>query len=360
MKLKIMLLLILAIFCRCQLFSDLTRVNPDDYILNYGDVFIIQLLSADTLSIKSPVLPTGALSLYPFADTVMVAGGTLTEAMQKIERKIGTNVVGSRVLIQFAEMGTFLFNVVGAVVRPNTHRTDQFLTLTEALDFCGGLVISASKIITINRNNKMLTFDLTKYFGEKDVSQNPLIMPGDTIIVGYATNYVNVYTNTSSLFALNTVELKQDKMKIRDVFHYLPYNHPWTNRSIFTVIRGEVANYVDAEFELIAGDKLFLSVEEFYVYVTGYVNLPGKYPYNGKLEAEYYLALSGGIRDNGSRSKVYLIRENGKREVYKNQIIEPGDTIDIPESGRSIFVAYLGPFATIVSLTISIYLIAVR
>jgi len=360
MKLKIGLLVILAILCHCLLYSDLTKINPDDYILNYGDVFTIQLLSADTLSITTAVLPTGALSLYPFADTVMVAGGTLTEAMRKIEKKIGLGASGNRVLIQFSKMGTFLFNTVGAVVAPNVHRTDRFLTLTEALDMCGGLVISASRNITIHRNNQMLTFDLNKYYSENDVSQNPLIMPGDTIIAGYAKNFVNVYTNTYSLFSLTTVELQEEKIKIKDIFKYLPYKHAWTNRSVFTVIRGEVANYVDPEFELIAGDKLFMSIEEFYVYVTGYVNMPGKYPYNGKLEAEYYLALSGGPRENGSRSTVYLIRENGKREVYKDQIIEPGDTIDVPESGRSIFVAYLGPFATIVSLAISLYLIAVR
>jgi len=359
MKLKVMLFLILVLGYQYLLFSQTTFVKPNDYMINQGDAFIIQSLIADSLSIYTYVMPTGALSLYPFADTVMVGGGTLSDAMNKIENKIGMNVTGRRVLIHFARMGTFMFNITGAVARPNTHRSDMFITLTEALSWAGGLIISASREINIFRNGQMLTFDLNKYYAEGDITQNPLIMPDDKIIVGYAKDFVNVYTNTVGLIDLVSVELKPGKTKISDILVQLPYKHAWTDKNSFTVIRGENANYVDINFELQAGDKLFVAIEEFYVYVTGYVHFPGKFPYNGKLEANYYIALSGGPRDNGSRSKVYLIRQgSSKREVYTDQIIEPGDTIDIPESGRSIFITYLAPVATIVSLALSILVLA--
>jgi len=337
-----------------------SKVNPDEYLVKYGDTFFIQLLVADSQPFRSMVMASGALSLYPLADTVMVAGQTLTTVYKKIEKKIGVSNIGNRVMVHLETTSPYTFNIIGAVVNTGVYFAQRTITLNEALNSAGGALSTASRSVTIVRGNQRLVFNLNKYYIDNDQSMNPLIQQDDLILVDYAENYVKVFGTFESQNYIEYIELQSENVKISDILVQVTYKPRWSNVSSFTVERGDQSIVVDRDFLLQADDILYISAEERYIYVTGFVVKPDRFVYDGNVDVNYYLSRSGGPSENGSVSKLYIIREHGKRVLYTGQLLQPGDTIYVPESSKSVFITYLSPVATIVSLAISIIVLATR
>jgi protein involved in polysaccharide export with SLBB domain len=355
-----LLLVVLSVCFIAFIWADTTRISPDDYIVKIGDVFSIQYMTVDTLSIMSPVLPAGVISLFPFADTVFVAGSTLTGAYEQIGRKLGPGGFRDKILIQLAEVAPTRFHIMGAVVNSGEYISEELVSLHQALNLSGGIAAAASKVVRILRKDKLLTYDLNDYFLNHDISQNPIIMHDDVIIVNYAESFVKVFTNNDTINYVESIELKDEGVRIREIFPQLAMKHKWSNFEKFTIDRGGVFYVVDPEFILEPFDRLFIPVEELYVYVTGFVVSPGRFPYNGSLDAIYYISQSGGPTQNGARGRAYIIRQHGTQERYRGQLLKPGDTLYIPESYQSMFVSYLGPLATVVSVVSTIVIISVN
>jgi len=335
-----------------------SKVNPDEYFVKYGDVFFIQSLVADSQPVRSMVMASGVLSLYPFADTVMVAGKKLSVVLENIEKKIGVTNKDNRVLVHLENVAPLSFSIKGGVENSGTYFTERAITLNEAFVLAGGLLGTASRKVTIIRDSIPLTFDMNKLYTENNLAMNPLINQDDLIIVDYAQNYVRVFASNDTLSYVEYVELQNEKVLVKDILAQVSFKHRWSNVNRFTVERDGVSHVVDKNYNLQAFDDLFISVEELYVYVTGYVVRPGRFAYNGNVDINYYLSQAGGSKENGSLSKLYIIREHGKRVPYKNQIIRPGDTIYVPESTKSAFISYLTPVATVVSVIVSIIILS--
>jgi len=354
MKIKsLFLLLFLLITVVC--FGSTAKINSDDYIVKFGDVFHIQAVF-DTLVVRTAVLPTGALSLVPFADSVMVAGRTLTEAHRLIENKLGDRATRENIIVQLGAIAPIRYHVLGAVVQPGEFKSERLITLHQALNLTGGMVASASRQVRLLRNNNILEFDLNRYFMDNDLSENPLIMHDDVIMVNLAESFVTVFTNNDTLNFVETVDMS-GRMNIADVLNKLTRRHQWSNLNMFTVERNGQFLFADRDFELEAFDRLFIQVEEMFIYVTGHVTSPGRFPYNGNITALYYISQSGGPTPSGARNRVVLKRVDGTTERYRGQPIQPGDTFYIPESRRSMIISYLVPVSTVVSIISTIIIL---
>jgi polysaccharide export outer membrane protein len=354
------LVIVVILLLFSQIFADTSRIDPDEYIVKVGDVFLIQTLLADTLTVRTPVLPTGSLILYPIADSVMVAGKTLSEVNRIIDRKIGTSFQRDKVIIQLGRVAPYRFHVMGAVRRPGEQYSKELVSLQQALAISGGLTSNASKRVKILRNKQMLEFDLNKYLSGNDIKENPLIMHDDVIMINLADRYVKVYTNNDTLNFIESIELEDSQIKVSDALNKLSMRYMWSNLNSFTVERKGQFQTVDREFLLQPFDQLYISVEEMFIYVTGNVTLPGKYPYNGNVDVSYYLSQGGGITPIGSKNKIYIIKAHGKQELYKGQAIQPGDTIYVPESFRSIFTSYLAPISALLSIVSTVIIVYVN
>jgi polysaccharide export outer membrane protein len=84
------------------------------------------------------------------------------------------------------------------------------------------------------------------------------------------------------------------------------------------------------------GDTIFVPKAES-IYITGYVQNPGPYTYDGELTVLQALALAGGVTERGARNRIKIIRQqpDGKPKELKNvkmtEIVKPGDTIEVPQ-----------------------------
>jgi len=354
----ILLSIIFFVFSALNAFT--TRIDPDEYIIKTGDTFFIQTSILDTLTVRSRVLPAGSINLFPFADSVNVAGKTLTEAYRAIHSKIGNDIHSNRILIQLAAIAPIRYNVLGAITRPGEYTSGTLITLQQAIHLSGGLSSTASRRIRILRNGNLLEYDLNDYYANNDLKGNPLIMHDDMIMVNLAENFVRVYTHMDTNNMIEFLELGDGSSTIAELLPKLIVKYYISNLEVFTVERNGIYHTVDKNFELFAHDKLFIASEDTFVYVHGYVVRPGRVAYNGGFDADFYIAQSGGLSPNASRSKIYIVKKSGEREIYTNQHIDPGDSFYIPESFRSMAVSWLVPLSTITSLISTIVIISIN
>ena len=79
------------------------------------------------------------------------------------------------------------------------------------------------------------------------------------------------------------------------------------------------------------------------VLVTGFVIKPTAHYYRPGYSAKDYIALSGGSLDVGASKRVRILKKDGRilKKAY-NEIIEPGDIVDVPETYGSIIFGNTG------------------
>jgi protein involved in polysaccharide export with SLBB domain len=93
--------------------------------------------------------------------------------------------------------------------------------------------------------------------------------------------------------------------------------------------------------------------------VIGHVTHPGPSPYRPSLTAHDYVGLAGGNASTGSMRGWKVVDPNGmKRKVGSSDIINPGETVIVPER----FLSQLGKVLTPISAasTIIISIVALR
>jgi protein involved in polysaccharide export with SLBB domain len=353
-KILVLGFLLIASF---SLFAANVLINPDQYLVKPNDVFLLQSISVDTLSVRSIVLPTGSINLYPFADTVYIAGKTLTEANLLIEKRLNKTLKRNNVSFSLYKMAPFNYSIIGAVANPGDYTSTTPVSLFESIKVAGGMVSSSSSKIAIVNNGKGKYYDINKFLGEGDLEHNPLINGGDVIKIEYAKENLKVYTNNDTLNFVQSFELSESK-PVKEIVTSLFNKHTLSSFEKFTVINNGQVKSVDRDFMVSNGDKLFIPIEEVYVYVTGNVSKPGKVAYNGADDPQYYIAKAGGPLPTGSRKTIYVITKEGERYKYtKGRKINQGDILYVPESFRSMFTAYLIPVSTIISLVSTVIVI---
>ena len=333
-------------------------INPEEYIMKPGDQFLLKSIEPEFEPVFITVSPTGTLNLYPFGQEIFVSGKSLQDTEDLIKRELSSFLDIGRINLQFIRHSLLKIHVLGSVLIPGTYYSGGIINLYEAIVLSGGFTTNASKQITVLRKNEQLKFDLNEYFLTADISSNPDIMDDDVIIVSNAKNYVTVFTNSDSLYSVQSVELKEQHSTVADVIKLLPFKDNVSTYEHYTLERDNDMLYVGNDFSLKHGDKLYLNTHEEDVFVIGNVNNPGKYKFNGLTDAEYYIALSGGWTNNGSSKKIFLINKNGEKTKYTGQTIKPGDVIYVPESFRSVLISYLVPLSTIISVISTIILIS--
>jgi polysaccharide export outer membrane protein len=86
--------------------------------------------------------------------------------------------------------------------------------------------------------------------------------------------------------------------------------------------------------EIKNGDTVF--IPNLVYYVTGEVKNPGRFPYEDNTTILMAATIAGGFSDKASQRGIYIIRkESGVKQKVKvglDDVIQPGDTIVVPES----------------------------
>jgi len=259
-----------------------SAINPEEYYLGPGDRLRI-LWSVENIDNFVTIGPTGSL-IVPEIGPINVLGKTLADIDREINKEIKQVYKSAKVSIDLIRFRQFRVLVYGAVNRPRYVKMAPVSRFSEAINEAGGLQKYADpdRAVLI-RANKSTNIFIKQFLLYGDLKNNPYLTDGDKIFVPFK--------------GINAEQQKQ----------YMEYDN---------------ANKV---------------------LVTGFVIKPTAHYFRPGYSAKDYIALSGGSLDVGSSKRVRILKKDGRilKRAY-NQIIEPGDIVDIPETYGSIIFGNTG------------------
>ena len=324
-------------------------IEPADYIVGPGDRFIISILSPEPYIELATITPTGALVL-PRVGTIPVkdlSAEAVSEQVLAFVQTIFPNYQATCALYGIREIRV---SISGAVKRPGFHVVTPLSHLTDLMNLAGGVRPQAAlHRIELSRDSEATsTLDLTRYYDEGELAQNPLLRGGDRIVIPYGdvnSDLVLVQGLASGLVyhAIRPQETLASFM--RRIAH--GKNADLTGVILQHQQDGETREqeYVAAaRFESVLlepGDVLFINPIAD-VAVVGEVRRPGRFAYQPGMKAADYVVYAGGVSRDGSPRAIEITRETGETVRGGDEEVRAGDTIYIARSFNSVFLGQLG------------------
>lgn len=156
-------------------------------VIGPGDTLAVTVFDIEALSGTFRVSQKGEVDL-PLIGRIPVAGLTANEAASEIQTRLknGGFVLKPQVTVLVTQYATQGANVMGQVQKPGIYPTLGSRTLLDMLTLAGGVTPSAGKLVTIiHRDDPRNPVYLALADNAKGLKMqaNPVIRPGDTIIV---------------------------------------------------------------------------------------------------------------------------------------------------------------------------------
>ena len=165
-----------------------TRPMPldTDYVIGPEDVLDIQVWGSKDLNHTVFVRPDGRLSV-PVMGEIPAAGKTVRQLQDHLSAVYAKMVKGAVVTVIVKEIRSRPVYFVGGFSKPGVMQLTRDLTLLQAISVVGGVVPNADgeKGFLLRGNNK-IPIDFTRLVQRGDLSQNPKLKPGDSVVVPLA------------------------------------------------------------------------------------------------------------------------------------------------------------------------------
>jgi protein involved in polysaccharide export with SLBB domain len=111
----------------------------------------------------------------------------------------------------------------------------------------------------------------------------------------------------------------------------------------------------EMDYPLHDGDVFSVPSVKDYVYVSGLVGRPGRYPYQAAWRVGDYLGEAGGTATGGNRDHVTILSDGGRpRSGDRASVVEQGETIHVNRSTSSKVASALSIVTTVSAFVISI------
>jgi polysaccharide export outer membrane protein len=163
-----------------------------DYIIGPEDLLEIQVWGNKDLNQIVFVRPDGRTSL-PLVGEIGVAGKTVQQLQDHLTNVYEKTVKGAVVTVIVKEIRSRPVYFVGGFGKPGVMQLTRELTLLQAISVVGGVVPNAdAEKGFVLRGEKRIPIDFNRLVQRGDMSQNPKLEPGDSVVVPLADAvYVN-------------------------------------------------------------------------------------------------------------------------------------------------------------------------
>ncbi len=157
------------------------------YIIGPMDILEIQVWKEPDFSREVLVRPDGKITL-PLVGDIHVSGMNAMALKDLLTAKLSDFIDNPEVTVILLESRSRNFYIIGKVTRPGTYPLMNHMTVLHAISVAGGLGEWADRdsIRIIRRSGGkevILHFDYDKVTSGKNLEQNILLEPNDTIIV---------------------------------------------------------------------------------------------------------------------------------------------------------------------------------
>jgi polysaccharide biosynthesis/export protein len=163
-----------------------------DYIIGPEDVLEIQVWGNKDLNQTVFVRPDGRTSL-PLVGEIGVSGKSVQQLQDHLTNVYEKTVKGAVVTVMVKEIKSRPVYFIGGFGKPGVMQLTRELTLLQAISVVGGVVPNAdAEKGFLLRGDKRVPIDFNRLVQRGDLSQNPKLEPGDSIVVPLADAvYVN-------------------------------------------------------------------------------------------------------------------------------------------------------------------------
>lgn len=157
-----------------------------EYILGPGDVVEVMVWKEENLTRDVLIRPDGMFS-FPLIGEVQAVGRTIAEVQAEMQERMEEYVLEARIAVMLKEMNSRSIFIVGKVVKPGGFPMYRNIRVMEAIALAGGLTPYADDDILVVRESQsgqtVMPFDYSDVASGKNLEQNIVLSPGDTIIV---------------------------------------------------------------------------------------------------------------------------------------------------------------------------------
>lgn len=160
----------------------------EDYVIGPRDTLTIVVWREQELSIpRIEVRLDGKISV-PLIDDVQAAGRTPLQLKAEITERLKEYITAPVVTVVVASIGSKLVYVIGEVSREGPIQMQPDMRVLDAIALAGGLnpFADRSRIKVIRSQGGAaaeFTFDFDRFVDGRDLAQNILLLPGDTVVV---------------------------------------------------------------------------------------------------------------------------------------------------------------------------------
>lgn len=188
------LLLAIALLAPSAVMAQAPRpIQQDkDYIIGPEDILEIQVWGNKDLNQVVFVRPDGRTSL-PLVGEIGVSGQSVQQLQDHLTNVYEKTVKGAVVTVMVKEIKSRPVFFIGGFGKPGVMQLTRELTLLQAISVVGGVVPNAdAEKGFLLRGDKRIPIDFNRLVQRGDLSQNPKLEPGDSIVVPLADAvYVN-------------------------------------------------------------------------------------------------------------------------------------------------------------------------
>ena len=312
-------------------------ISNENYPVTPGDIYRITFTAAGSLVTNQIIVESDySINLGIFGE-IDVQEMNFPELKKRVERLIQEGYPRSLPSLTMISTGTFEIPVVGEIPRTSYMTAWGLSRLDDVVTGVLGAYSSIRNITVISQNGSVRSYDLWKarYIGE--LYNNPLISPGDRIVISRVDKQIRI---NGEVYRPGTYQLLEGE-DLQDIRYFSGGFTPLADLRRVTVERfsGEGPelivfdyNEYDKDFEFQDRDIITIPSkrdQDLQVTVVGAVFNPGRYQYTPPENYMYYVNLAGGIDfERNSGNEVTVVDRYGKQQD-PSYPIRPGDTITV-------------------------------
>lgn len=196
---------------------NLSAPAPAEYVLGTGDEVRIQLWGSVDYTGSQTIDRNGIINL-PKIGAVELAGVQVKDLEATLAKKVSRVYKNFEVSASLGKLRGISVYVVGQAQRPGTYSLTSLSTLVNAVFASGGPNPTGSmRAIELKRGGKtIVTFDMYDLIGRGDKSRDPLLQPGDVVVIppAGARMAITGATDHAAIFEVKSGETVQDMLRL--------------------------------------------------------------------------------------------------------------------------------------------------
>jgi len=255
--------------------------------------------------------------------------------------------------------------VIGQVARPGVHELREGERLSQLLSLVGGPLQYADltrvtiDILTADGTADSRTYDATRV---DPPLENVVRVTLLSSLIGHPRAVVIDPDSERRIFFLAADDsLRELALRIGDFDENAQLDkavlasHDADGKAVSVPVNLAAVLEGRSNYPVQDGDVLSIPGPRDFVYVTGFVERPGLYPYRSDFHVGHYVGGAGGTARGGNLTKARVFREDGTQvKLARNEPLQRGDTVYVDRSTGGKFVAGLAILSNFSALIISV------